>query len=167
MIVVVTGVAGSGKTTVGTAAAERLGWRFVDADGYHDAAAVERIRQGEPLDDAARLPWLERLRGVIDAAEAGGESLVLACSALTERYRGILAGDAVGVRFVFLAAEPALLEKRLAERTGHFAGPSILASQLDALEPPAYGLHLDASRPVADLAQAIAEYAMTGRSGRR
>lgn len=158
MILIVTGVSGSGKTTVGRAAAEKLGWRFHDADDLHDAAAIARIRAGLPLDDESRGPWLGRVRAAIDEAVAAGEPSVFACSALKERYRQALAGGVPHVRFVFLAADEALLKRRLTDRQGHFAGPALLASQLSALEPPAYGLHLDASRPVEELATRIAEY---------
>ena len=85
MILIVTGVAGSGKSTVGRAAAERLGWRFLDADDLHDAAAIARIKAGQPLDDEMRSPWLGRVRGGIDEAIAAGEPTVIACSALKER----------------------------------------------------------------------------------
>ena len=158
MILIVTGVAGSGKSTVGRAAAERLGWRFVDADDLHDAAAIARIRAGRPLDDEMRSPWLGRVREEIAEAIAAGSPTVIACSALKERYRHVLAGGVPQVRFVFLAADEALLRTRLAGREGHFAGPALLASQLADLEPPAYGLHLDASRPVEELADRIAGY---------
>jgi gluconokinase len=159
MILIVTGVAGSGKTTVGRAAAERLEWRFRDADDLHDAQAITRIRAGLPLDDDSRGPWLQRVRVAIDEAIAAGEPTVFACSALKERYRQVLAGGVPHVRFVFLAADEELLRGRLTDREGHFAGPSLLASQLAALEPPAYGLHLDARLPVDELAERIAEYA--------
>ena len=159
MILIVTGVAGSGKTTVGRAAAERLGWRFRDADDLHDAQAITRIRAGLPLDDDSRGPWLQRVRVAIDEAVAANEPTVFACSALKERYRQVLARGVPHVRFVFLAADEELLRGRLTDREGHFAGPSLLASQLAALEPPAYGLHLDARLPVDELAERIAEYA--------
>lgn len=159
MILIVTGVAGSGKSTVGRAAAARLGWRFLDADDLHDAVAIARIRAGLPLDDETRSPWLGRVRGAIDAARAAGEPTVIACSALKERYRQVLAGGRPDVRFVFLSADATLLRTRLAEREGHFAGPALLESQLADLEPPAYGLHLDASRPVEELAGQMADYA--------
>lgn len=159
MILIVTGVAGSGKSTVGRAAAERLGWRFLDADDLHDAAAIARIKAGQPLDDEMRGPWLGRVREGIDRAIAAGEPTVIACSALKERYRQVLAGGLTQVRFVFLAADEELLRTRLAEREGHFAGPALLASQLADLERPAYGLHLDASHPVEELAARVADYA--------
>jgi gluconokinase len=158
MILVVTGVAGSGKTTVGRAAAAMLGWHFRDADDLHDAAAVARIRAGLPLNDERRGPWLRRVRAAIDEAIATNQPTVIACSALKESYRRVLAEGVGRVRFVFLSADAALLERRLTDREGHFAGPGLLASQLSALEPPDYGLHLDASRPVDELAEQIAQY---------
>jgi gluconokinase len=159
MILIVSGVAGSGKSTVGRAAAEALRWRFLDADDLHDAGAIARIKAGRALDDEMRSPWLHRVREAIDAAIAAGEPTVIACSALKERYRHLLAGGAPQVRFVFLAGSEELLRRRLTRREGHFAGPELLASQLADLEVPAYGLHLDASRPVDELAARIADYA--------
>ena len=159
MIIVVTGVAGSGKTTVGRAAAAKLGWTFRDADDLHDSESVARIRAGLPLDDEVRGPWLRRVRAAIDETVAAAEPMVLACSALKERYRRVLADGVDAVRFVFLAADADLLRERLTQRTGHFAGPALLDSQLEALETPTYGLHLDASLPVDQLAERIADYA--------
>lgn len=161
MIVIVTGVAGSGKSTVGRAAAERLGWRFLDADDLHDAEAMTRIRAGRGLDDEMRGPWLKRVRGAIERQIASQEPTVLACSALKERYRQRLAAGLPSVRFVFLAADERLLRERLTRREGHFAGPELLTSQLSDLEPPACGLHLDAGRPVEELTAEIAAYVRT------
>jgi carbohydrate kinase (thermoresistant glucokinase family) len=146
-IIIVTGVTGSGKTTVGRALAARLGWRFHDADDLHALENVERMRRGEPLDDQLRQPWLHRVRRVVeDAAQTAGA--VIACSALKESYRRVLSEGIDGVRFVLLNGEPALLRKRLEQRAGHFAGSELLESQLAALEPPAYALTVDITLPV-------------------
>lgn len=142
------GVAGSGKTTIGRALANSLGWPFVDADDYHSRENIARMRRGLPLTDADRVPWLAALHGVIARALDRRESLVLACSALKERYRVALAGGLRTVRFVYLTAPEAVLRDRLANRTDHFARPNLLDSQLATLEPPADALEIDATLPV-------------------
>lgn len=143
MIVVVMGVAGAGKTTVGEALAAALGWPFVEADELHPAANVAKMRRGEPLDDADRAPWLEavaaRMRALPDA--------VVACSALRERYRAVLRVRP-DVRFVFLDVPRTLLDARLAKRRGHFMPPSLLPSQLATLERPADAVIVDGAQPV-------------------
>jgi len=131
-IVVVMGVSGAGKTTVGEALAARLGWAFVEGDALHPAANVAKMAAGEPLTDADRAPWLAAIARRIDELSAGGA--VVTCSALKRAYRSVLARP--GVRFVFLTGEPEVLEKRMAARRGHFMPPSLLASQLATLEPP-------------------------------
>jgi gluconokinase len=147
-IVIVTGVSGSGKTTVGQALARRLGWWFHDADDLHSPEHVERMRRGEPLDDELRQPWLARVRRVIDEVRGEDGAAVIACSALRERYRQALGEGEPGICFVLLDAAPALLRDRLQRRQGHFAGASLLDSQLAALEPSPAALTVDASLPV-------------------
>jgi gluconokinase len=154
-IVVVTGVAGSGKTTVGSALAARLGWAFHDADDLHAAEHIERMRRGEPLDDARRLPWLRRVRHVIEAAARQDRGAVVACSALKESYRRVLADGIDGVCFVLLTGDPVLLRERLERRTGHFAGSALLDSQLAALEP-GDALAVDIALPVDTIVDRIA-----------
>lgn len=136
MVIIVMGVAGAGKTTVGTALADALGWGFLDADDLHPPANVRKMARGEPLTDADREPWLEALRAAIAAALARGESRVVACSALKAAYRTRLRGNEANVVFVHLDAPRAVLAQRLAHRAGHFAGPDLLGSQLATLEPP-------------------------------
>ena len=135
MIIIVMGVVGAGKTTVGRLLAERLHFEFADADDFHPAANVEKIRRGLALTDQDRKPWLERLHGAIAEWIAGGKNVVLACSALKRSYRDELA---VGpqVRFVYLKGSAELIAERLRARHGHFAGEAILASQLADLEEP-------------------------------
>jgi gluconokinase len=148
-IVIVMGVAGSGKTTVGSALAAALGWRFVDADQHHAPESVAKMARGEPLTDADRWPWLDRLRAIIAAALAADEPLVLACSALKAAYRGRLVGsDAQRIRFVHLTGTPELFRARLEQRGGHFMKPGMLASQLAVLEPPDDALTVDAAGPI-------------------
>lgn len=134
MILVVMGVVGSGKTTVGSLLAQKLGWQFADADDFHPAGNVEKIRRGIPLDDSDRVPWLAALRNAILQWNAERQDAVLACSALKRKYREELRVD--GVRFVYLKGDFGLIEHRLQERTGHFASESILKSQFEDLETP-------------------------------
>jgi gluconokinase len=158
VVVVVMGVAGSGKTTVGTALAVALGWPFVDADDHHAPTSVAKMARGEPLDDGDRGPWLDELHGIIAAALARGEPLVMACSALKASYRARLAGadDGARVRFVHLAGPPELFRSRLAQRAGHFMKSAMLDSQYAALELPGEeALEIDAAQPVATIVSRI------------
>ena len=129
------GVAGSGKSTIGARLADRLGCAFVDADGLHTPANVEKMRRGIGLTDADRGPWLAAIHARILEAFRVGKDLVVACSALKETYREVLAKD-VPITWVYLTGSPELIASRLANRLGHFATESLLASQLHALEEP-------------------------------
>jgi gluconokinase len=135
VIVIVMGVVGSGKTTVGGLLAQELGWQFADADDYHSPKNKEKIHRGIPLSDADREPWLECLHQQIANWIATGKNAVLACSALKRKYREELQ---VGpdVKFVYLKGDAALIDSRLRRRTGHFADDKILSSQLADLEEP-------------------------------
>lgn len=135
MIVIVMGVVGSGKTTVGSLLARQLGWQFADADDYHSAENKEKIRHGIGLTDADRDPWLRRLRAEIQNWIAHGENVVLACSALKRKYREELKAGP-DVKFVYLKGDAALIDSRLRARKAHFADDKILASQLADLEEP-------------------------------
>ena len=134
MVLIVMGVAGAGKTTVGTLLAEKLGWQFADADDFHPAKNKEKIGCGIALTDADRAPWLAAMRNAILQWNAAGKNVVLACSALKRSYRDQLRTGPV--RFVFLKGDYALLQDRLRSRHGHFADEKILASQLATLEEP-------------------------------
>lgn len=136
MILVVMGVAGAGKSTVGQLLAEALGFDFAEGDDFHPPANVEKMRSGVPLDDADRWPWLDRLAGRIDDWRAEGRDTVLTCSALKRAYRAHLIGGRGDVRLVFLRGAPELIARRLAERRGHYMPAGLLASQFAALEPP-------------------------------
>jgi gluconokinase len=129
------GVSGAGKTTVGRMLATELGWNFADADDYHSPANVEKMRDGIPLTDADRTPWLESLRNAIAVWLAAGKNTVLACSALKQAYRDDL-NVSPKVQFIYLKVSPQLLHKRLRERRGHFMTERMLDSQLAALEEP-------------------------------
>ena len=154
MFIVITGVAGSGKTTVGKLLAKNLGWQFYEGDDFHPAANVEKMRRGEALTDADRQPWLDALRAVIQSSLENGENGILACSALKRSYRAHLRVNE-HVVFVHLTATPELIERRLKQRKNHFMNPSLLESQFAALESPQTAITLDASSPPAVLVQRI------------
>lgn len=155
LVVIVSGVTGSGKTTVGKALAARTGWHFHDADDLHAPESVERMRHGLGLTDEMRQPWLERVRAVIEEELNRGRGAVIACSALKERYRETLAHDIAGVRFVLLDAPPDVIRRRLEMRQGHFAGPELLDGQLRTLERPDDALTVDATLPVDAIVETI------------
>jgi gluconokinase len=141
MIVVLMGVSGSGKTTIGTALAERTGAVFADSDDYHPPANKQKMAAGHPLDDADRQPWLETLNRLMLGWYQSGASGILACSALKAKYRDTLSsGMPEGtVHFVLLDGSPELIGERLAARKHEFMNPNLLASQLKTLEKPADG----------------------------
>jgi gluconokinase len=134
---IVMGVAGSGKSTIGDVLAERLGWRFEDGDRFHPAANVAKMSAGHPLTDEDRWPWLRAIADEIDRVGAAGERAVIACSALKRAYRDILVHGRDDVRIVYLDGTQDLIAARLAARKGHFMPPGLLASQFNTLEPPA------------------------------
>jgi gluconokinase len=144
MIIVLMGVSGAGKTTVGKVLAGQLGWTFLEGDDFHPPSNIEKLRRGEPLTDADRRPWLDVLRRRIDDACASGENVVLACSALKHAYRDYLERDEPAcVHYVWLNGAPELIEQRLAARKGHFMNPALLGSQFETLEPPAEAVRVD------------------------
>jgi gluconokinase len=136
MIVVVAGIAGSGKTTVGELLAERMGWVFADGDRFHPPANVAKMHAGIPLTDADRVPWLKAIGVWLDEQAAAGRSAVLACSALKRSYRDLLLGGRPRVKMVFLVIDHDDDEARLNRRVGHFFPEKLLDSQFAALELP-------------------------------
>jgi gluconokinase len=134
-MIIIFGVSGAGKTTVGNLLARELGWRFIEADDFHPAANIEKMRSGHPLTDKDRWPWLQRLRQQIERSVSAGENAVLACSALKRAYRDRLRVTD-NVKFVFLRGDYALVEKQLRSRRPHFMNPDLLQSQFDDLEEP-------------------------------
>jgi gluconokinase len=138
-VIVVMGVAGSGKTTIASRVAERLRWRFAEGDSFHPPANVARMRAGIALTDEDRWPWLDAIAAWIDSARASGLRCVVTCSALKRAYRERLAGRHDDVRFVYLKGEYDLVARRMATRQGHYMPLALLQSQYDALEEPRTG----------------------------
>ncbi len=148
------GVSGCGKTTVGRQLAERLGWPFYDGDDFHPPANKAKMGAGLPLDDADRAGWLAALADLIRTHQAEGRSLVLACSALQQRYRDQLR-VAPDVRWVHLQGSYDLILARMQARTGHYMRPEMLASQFAILEPPVDALTVDITAPPEALVEQI------------
>lgn len=162
MILVMMGVCGCGKSTVGEALAKSLGWRFLDADDFHPPANVAKMAGGTPLTDDDRWPWLDGIAEELAAILARGEHAVLACSALRQAYRDRLAraGD---VRFVHLAGDRATIAARLAERKHRYMPSSLLDSQFAALEAPATALVVDVTQDIdRQVAQVVAAFGLEG-----
>jgi carbohydrate kinase (thermoresistant glucokinase family) len=157
MIVIIMGVSGSGKTTVGSLLAGRLGWDFRDGDDFHPPANVAKMRSGTPLTDEDRFPWLLAIQAFMRKCHADGQSAVIACSALKESYRDVLLRAQSWVRFVHLSGSRELIALRMQARSGHFMPPTLLDSQLATLEPPADALSADISAAPADLVEGICQ----------
>jgi gluconokinase len=162
VIVVVMGVSGSGKSTVGGALAQSMGWPYFDADDFHPEANVAKMRTGTPLTDDDRWPWLDRLTGEMAAIDAHSGNAVLGCSALKQAYRDRLAraGD---VRMVYLKGDRATIEPRLSARSGHYMPASLLTSQLATLEEPADAIVVDVRLSTAEQVGAIRDALNLGR----
>ena len=141
--VIVMGVSGSGKSTVGRELAERLGWSFEDADAYHPPENVAKMRLGTPLTDGDRWPWLDRLRAMLRERVERSDPTVLACSALKRSYRERLGTTDPRIALVYLRGSPQLISTRLRSRTDHYFDPALLDSQFQALEEPEHALVMD------------------------
>jgi gluconokinase len=157
MVIVLMGVSGSGKTTIGRALAKSLRWGFSDADDFHSAANVEKMKNGIPLTDEDREPWLRSIKAAIEQWNRDEPGHVLACSALKGRYREILGRDDPEVKFVYLQGSFDLISQRLKERKGHFFNPALLRSQFEALESPKDVLVVDISKDPQEVVSAILE----------
>jgi gluconokinase len=145
MIAVLMGVSGCGKTTIGTLLSERLGWPLLDADAHHPPANIEKMRSGIPLTDEDRWPWLAQLNDLLKEKASRGESTLLACSALKQKYRDRLADGCGDLRWVYLKGSFALIESRLKARKGHYMKAGLLESQFAALEEPDDAITVDIS----------------------
>jgi gluconokinase len=158
MILILMGVAGSGKSSVAEALAEQTGWLFAEGDEFHPEINREKMAAGVPLTDQDRAPWLDSLHQVLLSWEREGVSGILTCSALKKSYREQLMRSIPNSHLVWLDPPLPVLESRLAHRTGHYFNPALLESQLETLEPPAEGenvLHFTSLAPPEDLARQI------------
>ena len=157
MVLIVMGVTGCGKTTVGTRLAGELGWAFEDADAFHPPENIAKMRRGIALTDEDRAPWLSAIRARADRTIAGGESLVVGCSALKAAYRRVLGEGLRAIRFVYLRGDEPLLAERLRNRLGHFMDPTLLGSQLATLEEPESAIRIEIALPLAAQVRRIRE----------
>lgn len=151
------GVAGCGKTTVGKALAKELGWQFKDADDYHPRKNKEKMRQGSPLDDSDRKPWLEILRDQIDLWQEKNVPTVLACSALKRSYRELLT-EKSQTRFIYLKTDRQVLEKRLLSRSHEYMNPDLLDSQLKTLEEPESAFIVDGNCELEEIVSRLTDW---------
>lgn len=147
MIILVMGVSGSGKTTIGQLLAKSLDWEFCDADALHPAANIEKMSRGIPLDDADRKPWLQQLQQAIAQWLQQDKNIVLACSALKATYRQILLQDKERMRLVYLHGDFKLIQARLRSRPDHYMPSDLLQSQLATLEEPSEAIYFDVFQP--------------------
>jgi gluconokinase len=157
MIVILMGVAGVGKTTVGRLLAEKQGWAFFDADDFHPAANVEKMSSGIPLTDEDRWPWLAQLRESMRTEAAAGGNAIYACSALRNSYREYLAEAGSFVRFVYLKGDRELILERIRTRAGHFMREEMLAGQFQVLEEPEGCLTVEVDAPPAEVVRRVRE----------
>jgi gluconokinase len=163
MILIVMGVAGSGKSTIGRLLADRLRWPFYDGDDFHPPANVAKMQSGQPLTDKDRSGWLSALADLIRECVTQNRSAVIACSALKQRYRDQLQVDA-SVHFVYLRGSYDLIEARMRQRTGHYMPPSLLASQFAALEEPLAALTIDIDQTPEQIVDEIVSRCYSDRS---
>ena len=154
MIIILMGVSGVGKTTIGKALAQELHWRFAEGDDFHSAANIAKMHAGIPLTDQDRAPWLQSLRSAITGWLTAGENVVLACSALKASYRETLRVSSE-VKFVYLRGSYELIAQRLASRHGHYMNPDLLRSQFDTLEEPKDTATVDVGPPVPQIVNEI------------
>jgi len=157
-VIIVMGVAGAGKSTVAEELARRFGCAFADADEFHAAANIAKMRAGIPLDDGDRHSWLLAIAARVDSWRAGGVGGIIACSALKRAYRRIISGGRPDVVLVYLRGDPAMIRRRLSERRHHFMPASLLDSQFETLEEPAADEHpivLDAAKSAPELVTEI------------
>ena len=157
VVVLIMGVAGSGKTTIGQKLAVALGWSFRDADDFHPPENVAKMSSGRRLDDRDRVPWLAAIRRHIEGCLARGEGVVVTCSALKEKYRAAVLVDPARVKLVYLVGDFDLILERMSRRQGHFMKPQMLQSQFDELEPPQHALAVDIAKSPDEIVAHIRE----------
>lgn len=157
MVIIIMGVEGTGKTTIGELLARKLGWKFYDADDYHPRRNIEKMASGLPLTDEDRWPWLEEVRKLIDTSLNLNESSIIACSALKHSYRLYLRRENEKITFVYLKGDKNTITRRLRSRKGHFAGTQLLESQLQTLEEPEGVIACDISKQPEIIADYIIE----------
>ena len=155
--IIVMGVSGCGKSSVGKLLAEKLGWDFYDADDFHPSINVKKMADGIPLDDSDRAPWLASLHELISSSLKQNQPGVLACSALKERYRQQLMEGNENIQLVYLKGSYELIWSRMSTRREHYMQPEMLQSQFDALEEPVNALTMDISGPVDDISLKVLE----------
>jgi gluconokinase len=155
MIIILFGVSGCGKTVVGRALAQMLGWEFIDGDDYHPKENVEKMKRGISLDDRDRLPWLIKLAKIEQERISAGKNAILACSALKKSYREILTIDPDICLFVYLKVTKKVVKKRMHQRGGHFMHPALLESQFDTLEKPEEGVIVNGDANISEVVKEI------------
>lgn len=165
-IILLMGVAGSGKSTVGVRLAADLRWPYLEADDFHPPGNIAKMARGEPLDDDDRLPWLIAIRRRMEEVRASGGRAVFSCSALKASYRDVLMGGMQrSVMLCHLSGPLALIQERVRSRSGHFMGPQMVASQFEVLEPPSDAVLLDITQGVEKIvAQVLAAASARGPS---
>jgi gluconokinase len=154
-LILVAGVSGSGKTTVGELLASQLGWEFHDGDSYHPPANVAKMRAGTPLNDTERMPWLAAMRAAIESCLREGREAVFVASALKEAYRTALCGGLDGIGLVFLHGSFELIQSRMEARKGHYMAAGMLQSQFDLIEWPNGALEIEVSVPPEEAVKTI------------
>jgi gluconokinase len=161
--IILMGVSGSGKTTIGQVLSSELNWSFYDGDDYHSLENVEKMSQGIPLSDKDRFQWLGTLSNLLAEKHLDGENLVLACSALKQSYRQQLRSNKTHLTFVYLEGDFELIWERMGTREEHYMKPEMLKSQFEILEPPQDALTLSIDKPVSDMVQEIIDFVMEDR----
>jgi len=154
MVLIIMGVSGCGKTTVGKMLSEKLGWKYFEGDDYHSKENVEKMSKGVPLSDDDRKPWLLKLRSIIEDSLASGTNIILSSSALKESYRKILKVND-GVKFIYLKGSYELIESRMRLRKDHFMKPGMLRSQFEALEEPSDAIAIDINQSLEEIEKNI------------